>query len=218
MATSGDGRARPSSSWRVTPAERLEGAVLDARVDDHPDPVPELRRIVDLYEAYALLDEEGDAVAAGLSEAERYEAARRRAPDAMELVFWMGIEHAKRGELDDARASWRSLRRGRSRGGRPSSTWPTPAARDDARARRAVCCPQAPAGAIGLGSAYQLVAVVATCSPMDSSQRSASIAALQPSPAAVTAWRYRWSWTSPATNTPSMLVLVSPGPRPDTSQ
>jgi hypothetical protein len=65
--------------------------------------VLELRRIVDLYEAYALFDEEGDAVAAGLSEAERYAAARRRAPEAMELVFWRGIEHAKRGELDAAR-------------------------------------------------------------------------------------------------------------------
>jgi hypothetical protein len=36
---------------------------------------------------------------------------------------------------------------------------------------------------------YQFVAVAASTSPTDASQRSASIAALQPSPAAVTAWR-----------------------------
>ena len=36
---------------------------------------------------------------------------------------------------------------------------------------------------------YQAVAVAASAMPWDSSQRSASIAALQPSPAAVTAWR-----------------------------
>ena len=42
----------------------------------------------------------------------------------------------------------------------------------------------------GLGArGYQLVAVTRWTSPIDSSQRSASIAALQPSPAAVTAWR-----------------------------
>ena len=38
------------------------------------------------------------------------------------------------------------------------------------------------------------------------SQRSASSAAAQPDPAAVTAWRYTWSWTSPAANTPGMFV------------
>jgi hypothetical protein len=36
---------------------------------------------------------------------------------------------------------------------------------------------------------YQAVAVEASLMPSDSSQRSASIAALQPSAAAVTAWR-----------------------------
>ena len=40
-----------------------------------------------------------------------------------------------------------------------------------------------------LGSDYQFVAVEVSISPTDASQRSASMAALQPSPAAVTAWR-----------------------------
>ena len=43
------------------------------------------------------------------------------------------------------------------------------------------------------------------------SQRSASSAAMQPSPAAVTAWRNTSSATSPAANTPSTLVSVDPG-------
>ena len=37
--------------------------------------------------------------------------------------------------------------------------------------------------------AYQFVAVEVSIAPTDASQRSASMAALQPSPAAVTAWR-----------------------------
>ena len=44
-----------------------------------------------------------------------------------------------------------------------------------------------------------------------SSHRSASIAAMQPLPAAVMAWRYTLSWMSPATNTPSTLVFEVPG-------
>jgi len=53
--------------------------------------------------------------------------------------------------------------------------------------------------------------VISFCS---SRYASASIAALHPSPAAVTACRYRWSCTSPATKTPFTLVLV---PRLDTT-
>ena len=106
-AEGGDVRGRQSAAIVVVDAALQaapwKGRLLDARVDDHPDPVPELRRIVTLYEAYGLFDEEGDAARAGLSEAERYAEARRLAPEAMELVFWMGIEHAKRGELDAAR-------------------------------------------------------------------------------------------------------------------
>ena len=47
--------------------------------------------------------------------------------------------------------------------------------------------------------------------PCSASQRSASIAAMQPVPAAVIAWRYTWSCTSPAANTPSTDVRVESG-------
>ena len=46
------------------------------------------------------------------------------------------------------------------------------------------------------------------CSPRSPSQCSASIAAWQPMPAAVTAWRYLASATSPAAKTPSKFVLL----------
>ena len=48
--------------------------------------------------------------------------------------------------------------------------------------------PAEPASDHGTPS-YQFVAVEVSISPTDASQRSASMAALQPSPAAVTAWR-----------------------------
>jgi hypothetical protein len=65
--------------------------------------VAELRRILTVDRAYALLDEEGDAAKAGRSEAERYAESRELAPDAMELVFWTALEHAKAGRWDEAR-------------------------------------------------------------------------------------------------------------------
>src|SRR5438067_1600908 len=47
--------------------------------------------------------------------------------------------------------------------------------------------------------------------PLIASQRSASRAAMQPEPAAVTAWRYTKSCTSPAAKTPGTLVVAGPG-------
>ena len=71
-------------------------------MDDHPDPVPELRRLVNLYESYALVETEDE-----VTDAVRYAEARRRAPEAYELVFWMGIEHLRRGATEAARRELR---------------------------------------------------------------------------------------------------------------
>jgi uncharacterized Ntn-hydrolase superfamily protein len=103
----GDVRGRQSGAIMIVDgslqAAAWQGRLMDLRIEDHPDPVPELRRLVTLQEAYNLLDDEGDAARAGQSEDERYASARRTAPDALELVFWMGLEFAKRGDLDAAR-------------------------------------------------------------------------------------------------------------------
>lgn len=103
----GDVRGRQSAAIVIVSADLhaapWQGRLLDLRVEDHADPVPELRRLVTLQEAYDLLDDSGDAALAGESEADRYAEARRRAPDAMELVFWMGLEYAKRDDLQAAR-------------------------------------------------------------------------------------------------------------------
>jgi uncharacterized Ntn-hydrolase superfamily protein len=116
-----DGELRPAP-WR--------GIFMDLRVEDNPDPVPELRRLVNLWEAQALLDEEGDAARAGISVADRYAEARRRAPESWELAFWTALEMAERGEMEAARremsaamaadAHWRTTLEHMAAGGRVS--------------------------------------------------------------------------------------------------
>jgi uncharacterized Ntn-hydrolase superfamily protein len=107
----GDVRGRQSAAIMIADASlqpaAWRGRLMDMRIEDHPDPVPELRRIVTLQLAYDLLNEEGDAAKAGASEAERYAEARRMAPDAYELVFWMALELAKRGDIEGARREMR---------------------------------------------------------------------------------------------------------------
>jgi uncharacterized Ntn-hydrolase superfamily protein len=103
----GDVRGRQSAAIQVVdgalhPAA-WRGRLMDLRIEDHPDPVPELRRIVTMQLAYDLTDDEGDAARAGVSPEERYARAREMAPDAYELPFWRGVELAVAGEVEAAR-------------------------------------------------------------------------------------------------------------------
>ncbi len=58
-AEGGDLRGQQAASLLVVGGQRVEaghGVVIDVRVDDHPAPLVELRRLVDLHEAYAAFD------------------------------------------------------------------------------------------------------------------------------------------------------------------
>jgi uncharacterized Ntn-hydrolase superfamily protein len=107
----GDVRGRQSAAIMVVAADLQQaawrGRLMDLRIEDHPDPVPELRRIVTMKLAYDLLDDEGDAARAGTSGAERYDLARRISPGAYELVFWRGVELATGGDVAAARRELR---------------------------------------------------------------------------------------------------------------
>jgi uncharacterized Ntn-hydrolase superfamily protein len=106
-AEGGDVRGRQSAAIMVVSAElqlaAWRGRLMDLRIEDHADPVPELRRIVTMQLAYNLLDEEGDEAKAGRSATQRYELARQMSPDAYELVFWKGVELAGGGDVDGGR-------------------------------------------------------------------------------------------------------------------
>jgi uncharacterized Ntn-hydrolase superfamily protein len=106
-AEGGDVRGRQSAAIMVVSADlqpaSWRGRLMDLRIEDHPDPVPELRRIVTMQLAYDLLDEEGEAALAGSSPADRYERARQLSPDAYELVFWRGVELATGGDVEAGR-------------------------------------------------------------------------------------------------------------------
>jgi uncharacterized Ntn-hydrolase superfamily protein len=99
----GDVRGRQSAAIMVVDAAlhpaAWRGRLMDLRIEDHPDPVPELRRIVTLQLAYDMLNDEGDAARGGASAEDRYAEARRLAPGAYELVFWRAVELATGGDV-----------------------------------------------------------------------------------------------------------------------
>jgi uncharacterized Ntn-hydrolase superfamily protein len=94
-----DGEVRPTR-WR---GRLWGGRLMDLRIEDHADPVPELRRIVTMQLAYDLSDNDGDAARGGQSAADRYAQVRKLAPDAYELVFWTGLELATAGDIEAGR-------------------------------------------------------------------------------------------------------------------
>jgi uncharacterized Ntn-hydrolase superfamily protein len=99
----GDLRGRQSAAILVVPAEGEPWrTVVSLRVEDHPDPLPELRRLVQLHDAYRLAGQADELVNEGRHDeaAELYRRASDLAPDNHELRFWAGLGTAQAGDLD----------------------------------------------------------------------------------------------------------------------
>jgi uncharacterized Ntn-hydrolase superfamily protein len=118
----GDIRGRQSAAILVVPADaqRWE-SVVSLHVEDHPDPLVELRRLVVLHRAYKLAGEADECVNDGRHDeaARLFEQAHVLAPDNHELRFWAGMGAVHAGDVDrgvaDVRAAieiqpgWRTL-------------------------------------------------------------------------------------------------------------
>ena len=118
----GDIRGRQSAAILVVPATgKPWDTVISLRVEDHPDPLAELARLVRLHDAYVLAGLGDQRVAAGDHDqaALLYLQASELAPESHELRFWAGLGAARAGDLDaavqnvraaiDAQPGWREL-------------------------------------------------------------------------------------------------------------
>jgi uncharacterized Ntn-hydrolase superfamily protein len=99
----GDIRGRQSAAILIVPGHGDSWETeVSLRVEDHPEPLVELRRLCTLHDAYVLAGS-GDAMvnehryeeAAGL-----YKQAAQLAPESTELLFWSGLGMAQLGDVD----------------------------------------------------------------------------------------------------------------------
>ena len=101
-AEGGDVRGRQSAALLVVPAhgERWQSR-MDLRVEDHADPVGELRRLLGLRRAYELAGEADELMGEGRAAeaAGRYVRASELAPESDELLFWAGLAIAQNGDV-----------------------------------------------------------------------------------------------------------------------
>jgi uncharacterized Ntn-hydrolase superfamily protein len=113
----GDIRGKQSAAILVVKASSTgrpwAGAdrVFDLRVEDHPEPIPELKRLVRLQRAYAHATRGDDFVAVKkINEALReYTAAGELAPEILELPFWQAVTLVVAGREADAMPIFRRV-------------------------------------------------------------------------------------------------------------
>ncbi|MEA2294049.1 MAG: hypothetical protein QOE86_1688 [Solirubrobacteraceae bacterium] len=99
----GDVRGRQSAALVVVPAQGDPWRrSTDLRVEDHADPITELRRILVLDRAYTLAGEGDELLAEGRVDAAgaKYRQASRLAPGSDELLFWAGLAMAGAGDVE----------------------------------------------------------------------------------------------------------------------
>lgn len=102
-AAGGDVRGRQSAALLVVPAEGEPWrSTVELRVDDAPDPLAELRRLLDLNDAYQLADRADALAGEGRHQdaAALYVRAAEAAPANVELSFWAGLGIAAGGDLE----------------------------------------------------------------------------------------------------------------------
>jgi uncharacterized Ntn-hydrolase superfamily protein len=104
----GDIRGRQSAALLVVaaqPAERpWEGRLVDLRVEDHAEPVRELKRLLRVHRAYERMNEGDLALERGKVEAAltAYRAASVIYPEQLEIQFWHAISLANVGKVEHA--------------------------------------------------------------------------------------------------------------------
>ncbi len=104
----GDIRGKQSAAIKVVgkdySSKTWEGVQMELRVEDHPEPISELRRVVTIHRAYRHMNRGDECLAAGDAEGalQAYEAAAGLAPQIVELPFWNAVSLADTGKMTDA--------------------------------------------------------------------------------------------------------------------
>jgi len=108
QAEGGDIRGKQSAAMLVVDGKRhphpWQGVIVDLRVDDHPEPLRELRRLIKVNQAYQLMNA-GDGFLSGgkIEEAfNAYDQAVDLAPEYIELPFWKAVTLVESGKMAEA--------------------------------------------------------------------------------------------------------------------
>lgn len=108
QAEGGDIRGKQSAALIVVGAEATGNAwqdrLYDLRIEDHPDPIAELERLVRLQQAYTFMNQGDLAIENGDNEAALrfYSSAQEMFPQNMEMQYWHAVALVNMGRVEDS--------------------------------------------------------------------------------------------------------------------
>ena len=78
--------------------------LIDLRVEDHPEPIKELKRLLNIQRAYQFMNQGDELLGKGDLQAslQAYQNAAGLAPEITELPFWQAVTMAETGNLEQA--------------------------------------------------------------------------------------------------------------------
>ncbi len=115
QAAGGDIRGKQSAALIVVSGKPTgkpwQDRVFDLRVDDHPEPVSELRRLVKFQRAYNLMNEGDLAVERKDHEAalKAYAGAEALVPDNAEMIYWHAVALVNMKRVDESLPLFRKV-------------------------------------------------------------------------------------------------------------
>jgi uncharacterized Ntn-hydrolase superfamily protein len=115
QAEGGDIRGKQSAAIVIVSGEPTgipwQDTVMDLRIEDHPEPVKELRRLVNVHRAYDFMNTGDERLAEGDNDGalEAYGTAARMLPGNPEIKFWAAITMMSEGQKDEALAYFRDV-------------------------------------------------------------------------------------------------------------
>ena len=114
-AVGGDIRGKQSAALIVVSGKSTGrpwvDRLFDLRVDDHPEPLKELKRLIVLQRAYNHMNAGDLAVEHKDNEKalKEYSAAARLAPDSAEMVYWHAVALVNMGRVDESLPLFRKV-------------------------------------------------------------------------------------------------------------
>ena len=104
----GDIRGKQSAAMLIVNNDRSQpawgGRIIDLRVEDHAEPLAELRRLVTMNKAYNLMNAGDEYMMLGEIDnaVVAYGDAEKLVPDGHEMIFWHAATLADAGKVDEA--------------------------------------------------------------------------------------------------------------------
>lgn len=111
----GDIRGKQSAAILVVKAKSTgnswEDKVVDLRIEDHEDPINEMKRLLNVHTAYEFMNKGDLAVEKGdnIMAKELYMNAQKLNPNNLEMQYWYAVTLANNGDFDDAKKIFKKI-------------------------------------------------------------------------------------------------------------